>query len=148
MDLKKLAKIALDIRKNAYAPYSGFKVGAALLGKSGEIYTGVNVENSSFGAAVCAERAACTAAVSAGEVEFLAIAVASDSEPPSAPCGICRQFLSEFGTNLEIILVNCDGKTVKTGLKELLPFEFNLKGLHHEKRTRCKGAGAGKKNSG
>jgi len=138
MDADTLAKIAIEIRKNAYAPYSGFKVGAALLGKSGKVYTGVNVENSSFGACICAERAACAAAVSAGETEFLSLAVASDSEPPSAPCGICRQFLSEFGSNLKIILVNCDGKTVETGLKELLPCKFKLKGLHHEKRTGCK----------
>ncbi|NLW46128.1 MAG: cytidine deaminase [Firmicutes bacterium] len=113
----------------AYAPYSQYKVGAALLGKSGRIYTGCNVENASYGASICAERTAALKAVSEGEREFESLAVAVDGEAPSTPCGICRQFLAEFGTELRLILVNIKGKRVDAILEDYLPEAFTPKRL-------------------
>ena len=93
----KLIEEAKRALENAYAPYSKFRVGAAILTESGNIYKGCNVENASFGAAICAERTAATSAIAAeGKVGFKEIAIASESEQPAPPCGICRQFLSEF----------------------------------------------------
>ncbi|MFA6033788.1 MAG: cytidine deaminase [Myxococcota bacterium] len=128
MITRELVKRALDARANAYAPYSGYKVGAAVLAVSGTIYTGCNVENASFGATLCAERVACAAAVTAGESLITAVAVATLSDEPAAPCGICRQFLAEFGPDIEIILVNTRGKLIQTNLTALLPRQFKLKG--------------------
>lgn len=117
-----LVEKALSARKNAYAPYSHFHVGAAILTESGNIYTGCNVENASFGAAICAERAAVCAAVSAGEKSITALAVAA-GETPVTPCGICRQFLSEFG-DFPIICANASGKFKIYDLSVLLPCAF------------------------
>ena len=97
MEDRELVKLAAETRKKAYAPYSGFRVGAALFTGSGRVYTGVNIENASYGATVCAERTAVIKAVSEGENKIEAIAIASDSEEIVFPCGICRQVLSEFG---------------------------------------------------
>ena len=91
-----LVRRALDSRMKAYVPYSGFHVGAALLADNGKIYTGCNVENASYGAAICAERTAIVKAISDGAKKILAIAVSSDSNLPTMPCGICRQVISEF----------------------------------------------------
>jgi len=122
VDYGELVKIAQETRKNAYAPYSKFKVGAALLTKSGRIYTGVNVENASFGATNCAERTAVFKAVSEGEDEIYAIAVASDSEEFIHPCGICRQVLSEFGKgSMKVICSNKKEEYRVYTLEELLP---------------------------
>lgn len=115
---------ATKIRERAYAPYSNFKVGAALLGKSGKIYTGCNVENASYGATICAERSAVVKAVSEGERVFTALAVVTDCRKPGAPCGICRQFLSEFGLDLRIILANLQGVAIEATLGEYLPAAF------------------------
>jgi cytidine deaminase, homotetrameric len=125
-DAKKqeLIGIALEVRKKAYAPYSKYQVGAALLGKSGRIYSGCNVENASFGATICAERTAAVKAVSEGETSFIALVVATDGSEPGAPCGICRQFLSEFGLDLILILVNLEGKIIETSLRQYLPGAF------------------------
>lgn len=120
-DLVRAAKAA---RENAYAPYSRYKVGAALLGKSGKVYTGCNVENASYGATICAERAAVVKAVSEGETAFEALAVVTQSDPPGSPCGICRQFLAEFGTDLKLILANLDGQQLETDLKDYFPRAF------------------------
>jgi cytidine deaminase len=109
-------------RRSAFAPYSRFRVGAALLGRSGRIYTGCNVENASYGLTICAERTAVAKAVSEGEREFVAIAVASG--PGVSPCGACRQVLIEFGIDLEVILVDGRGRSTKTTLKKLLPRAF------------------------
>ena len=119
-----LIQKALQAREAAYAPYSRYKVGAALLGKSGRIYTGCNVENASYGATICAERVAVVKAVSEGELQFEALAVAVDGDEPGSPCGICRQFLAEFGTGLRLILVNLKGARVDSTLEEYLPEAF------------------------
>ncbi len=102
IDYKELYMSALDSSKNAYCPYSNFHVGAALMTASGAVYTGVNVENSSYGAAICAERSAIAAAVSSGERNFIALAVASP-EGDAKPCGICRQVLFEFGGSIKVV---------------------------------------------
>ncbi|HEX3045841.1 MAG TPA: cytidine deaminase [Bacillota bacterium] len=132
---QELIQIALNARQRAYAPYSHFQVGAALLGKSGRIYNGCNVENASFGATICAERTAAVKAVSEGETEFEALVVATDGEVPAAPCGICRQFLAEFGLDLVLILVNLEGKKIETTLAEYLPGAFVPKSLDESMKT-------------
>ncbi|MBU1356308.1 MAG: cytidine deaminase [Candidatus Edwardsbacteria bacterium] len=124
-DLIASAKMA---QKAAYAPYSKFKVGAALLGKSGRIFTGCNVENVSYGLACCAERNAVFKALSEGEREFRAIAIVSDSPEPTAPCGACRQVLNEFAPDISVIMPG-KKRTIKTTLKKLLPFAFGPKSL-------------------
>ncbi len=115
---------AKEVRENAYAPYSKIQVGAALLTKDGRVFCGVNVENSSFGATVCAERSAVCAAVSAGEREFEAIAV-SGTMALETPCGICRQFLSEFSPNIRVIYTK-NGVPISKKLSELLPESFEM----------------------
>lgn len=112
---------------NAYAPFSKFKVGAALLAESGEVYTGVNIENSSFGATICAERTAFVKALSEGERKFIAIAVYADGVE-SIPCGICRQFMYEFAPDITIITGVNDGDLNIRTLSELLPIAFKLEG--------------------
>lgn len=124
MNRSEVIKKALDAMNKAYAPYSKFKVGAALLTKSGKIFTGCNIENSSYGASVCAERVAIFKAVSEGENEFELLVVATKTEEPSPPCGICRQVISEFSNDLPILLVNERGDVIETNIKELLPFPF------------------------
>lgn len=124
---------ALAARKNSYSPYSKFCVGAALLCSDGEIFTGANVENSSFGGTICAERSAFCAAISQGKKEFEAIAIIggyrdAEIDKKCAPCGICRQFMSEFcSANFKIVLFDGQAATVTT-LGELFPETFELKG--------------------
>jgi cytidine deaminase len=115
---------ATQARDNVYAPYSNFAVGAALLAKTGGIFTGCNVENASYGLTICAERVAVDCAVSSGEREFAALALVTDSQEPSVPCGACLQVLSEFADDLLIICENLDGKRIQTTLRELLPQAF------------------------
>lgn len=122
---RELFTIAREILTNAYAPFSGFRVGAALLTKSGEVITGVNVENSSYGATICAERTAFVKAVSMGHREFDAIAVATASGE-AYPCGICRQFMFEFGGDLRIIVGEDEDHLHTHTLNELLPGGFKL----------------------
>jgi cytidine deaminase len=119
-----LIKKARRARERAYAPYSKFKVGAALLTKSGKVYVGANVENAAYGLTVCAERVAIFKAVTNGERSFLKIAVVAEKDEPVAPCGACRQVLSEFASDLKIICANLDGKTQKYTLRELFPEAF------------------------
>ncbi len=124
--LQQLADTATEARQNAYAPFSSFQVGAALLTKDGRVFAGVNVENSSYGLTICAERSAACAAVSAGSQEFVAIAIAT--EGAHGPCGACRQFLNEFGPEMQIVLVDTAGeKPLETiELCELLPRSFRF----------------------
>ena len=126
-DEKKLIQRAKEARGKAYAPYSKFKVGAAVLTKKGKIYTGANVECASYGLTACAERVALYNAVVSGEKKFKKIAVVTDTKEPCTPCGLCRQVLSEFGVNLEVICANLQGKIRKFKLKELLPYGFEKK---------------------
>lgn len=123
-----LIKEAKKARKLAYAPYSNFRVGAALLTKSGKIYTGCNVENASYGATVCAERVAMFKAVSEGERDFEAIAVYAEAEKLAFPCALCRQVMYEFSPDMKIISANKDKYEVRT-LNELFPYPFGPKDL-------------------
>lgn len=126
MDNAQLIKLAQEAAKKAYAPYSGFNVGAALLCKSGNVYTGCNVENSSYGASNCAERTAVFKAVSEGEREFVKIAIVSEKGGLTFPCGICRQVLSEFMPNGRIVLYSDEQGIKEFTLNELLPYAFKL----------------------
>jgi len=119
-----LIKKAKKARERAYAPYSKFRVGAALLTKRGKVYTGANVENATFGLTVCAERVALFKAVTNGEKNFVKIAVVADKDEPVTPCGACRQVLSEFTSDLKIICANLKGKTERYRLRKLLPEAF------------------------
>ena len=126
MDNANLIKLAQKAAQNAYAPYSNFKVGAALLCKSGNVYTGCNVENSSYGASNCAERTAVFKAVSEGERDFVKIAIVSEKDGLTFPCGICRQVLSEFMPNGSIVLFSEEKGIKEFALNELLPYGFKL----------------------
>ena len=131
IDKIKLITLANEKRANSYAPYSNYTVGASLLASSGRIYTGVNVENASYPATICAERSAVAQAISEGDSEFLAIAISAgknDSAPDGAtPCGICRQVLSEFcKVDLTVLIATADGYKEYT-LGELFPDTFTLK---------------------
>jgi len=126
MNETKLIEKAIEAMHKAYAPYSNFKVGAALLTKSGRIFTGCNVENASFGLSICAERVAIFSAVSAGELQFEKLVVVANTDSPVSPCGACRQVMSEFG-DFEVLLVNTRGELVRTRVSELLPRAFKLR---------------------
>jgi cytidine deaminase len=121
--LREAAMRALD---NAHAPYSNFKVGAALLTRDGRLITGCNVENSAYGLAICAETLAVAYAVSQGLTEFDEIAIASDDKEPTPPCGACRQVLNEFAPKIRISSYTRDGKEASWTLDELLPHAFVL----------------------
>ena len=125
-DRKELYERALEARENAYAPFSGFKVGAALMTEDGNIYTGVNVENSSYGATICAERTAFVKAISEGQRNFKAIAITAGDEQESLPCGICRQFMYEFAPEMEIITGTDKEELNVRLLSQLLPDGFRL----------------------
>lgn len=112
---------AREVREHAYAPYSNFKVGAALVAEDGQVFTGCNVENLSFGLTMCAERVAIGKAIAAGVRRFTAVAVVADTEKPVSPCGACRQVLAEFAPDLKIILSTLDGKVEEFSLSELFP---------------------------
>lgn len=124
--VEKLVAAAVAARKKAYAPYSKFKVGAALLTKSGAIFTGCNVENASYGLTICAERNCMFTAVAAGDQEFEVLCVAADTKKPVVPCGACLQVMAEFKLP-RVILANCKGKTQVKTLAELLPCAFTEK---------------------
>jgi len=124
-DLLKLAQVAM---KNSYSPYSKYAVGAALLCKNGRVYLGCNIENASFGLTNCGERTALFKAVSEGEREFSAIAIASNGSFPY-PCGACRQALNEFAPDLRVLVISGDGQVDKTTLPQLLPHGFGPKDI-------------------
>jgi cytidine deaminase len=127
-----LVEQAIYARERAYAPYSGFRVGAALLAKSQKIYLGCNVENSSYGATACAERNAFAAAVCDSQREFEAIAICSSGEDYCYPCGICRQIMAEFCEDLIIITVNGKREFRKYTLSELFPHAFCCSDIREE----------------
>jgi cytidine deaminase len=111
-------------REHAYAPYSRFTVGAAVLTATGEIFSGCNIENASLGATICAERVAIFGAVAAGCHTLTALAVIADTPEPVAPCGLCRQVLAEFNPDCPVLMANLAGRTRLANLKELLPLAF------------------------
>lgn len=123
MNASQLIHLADEVRAHAHAPYSNYRVGAALLTDSGEVFTGVNVENASYGLTICAERSALVAAVSAGQKRFRAIAVVTDNG--ASPCGACRQVLHEFEPQLTVIMAGADGNGTEASLEELLPRSFH-----------------------
>lgn len=125
----RLKDAAFAAMENAYAPYSNFRVGAAVLASSGEIVSGCNVENAAYGEALCAERVAIAAAVAQGVKAFVEIAIASESEEPSPPCGSCRQTMSEFAPDLVVSSYARNGKHARWRLSELLPEAFDLNHL-------------------
>ena len=125
-----LAAEALTARKAAYAPYSRFKVGAALLCDDGEVVSGCNVENASFGLCLCAERNAMTTAVARGRGQgIVAMAIATSSSPPAPPCGMCLQFMAELCQDLPLLLVSTRGDRQRTRLLKLISQPFRWKGV-------------------
>jgi cytidine deaminase len=129
VDRAALVRAARAVRRNAHAPYSGFRVGAAVLA-GGAVHAGANVENASYGLTVCAERVAVGTAVAAGARRLEAVAVASGTEEPTPPCGACLQTLAEFGgPDLPVVLAGARGRIVETTLGELLPRAFGKRFL-------------------
>jgi len=134
-DLARLLAAAQAVRHRAYAPYSGFAVGAALLTASGAIFTGCNVENASYGLTLCAERVAVGQAVAAGERAFVALLVLAETADPCWPCGACRQVLYEFAPDLQVLAANPDGVLAAQTLSSLLPAAFTATTLASRRRT-------------
>ncbi|MFH1830401.1 MAG: cytidine deaminase [Pseudomonadota bacterium] len=130
-----LIQKAKEARDKAYAPYSEFRVGAALESSDGKIFTGCNVESASYGATCCAERTALVKAISEGVREFTRIAIFAGTKEPCPPCGICRQMLYEFAPELEVIMAGTEGKATSSKLSELMPNPF------HSERLGCKRTG-------
>lgn len=124
--LKELIEAARSARQRAYAPYSGFQVGAAVETADGMIYSGCNVENSSYGLTICAERTALAKAVSDGERRFSRIVVIADTRIPVPPCGACRQVIFELcGKDVQVVMANLDGQALTMSISELLPLPFD-----------------------
>jgi cytidine deaminase len=127
-----LRAAALGAMSRAYAPYSNFRVGAALQDKDGRVFIGCNVENASFGGTICAERAALAAALVAGSRTFERLVVATEAMEPTPPCGVCRQVLVEFAPAIEIISVTTAGQEARWTLDALLPSPFTPHSLTHQ----------------
>jgi cytidine deaminase len=121
--IEELVRAAHDARTRAYAPYSSFTVGAAVLA-GGRVYTGANVENASYGLSICAERVAATTAAAAGERSMEAVAVVGSAGEPTPPCGACRQFLSEFGPDMVVVSETPEGRRARWTMAEVLPHAF------------------------
>ncbi len=128
-ELEALVGHAIHARRHAYAPYSKFEVGAALLGKRGEVYLGCNVENAAYPLTICAEQSAVARAVSEGERNFLAIAIVSSTGEPCAPCGACRQVLNEFAPDMLVVTTSTAGELIVSTVRELLPSAFGPQNL-------------------
>ena len=120
-----LVEAAIEARTRAQAPYSGFRVGAALESAGATVHTGCNIENASYSLTICAERVALVKALSEGQVEFTRIAVVADTSEPTPPCGPCRQLLWEYCGDIEVILANLDGLKAQHRLADLLPLPFD-----------------------
>jgi cytidine deaminase len=125
-DVAALIEAAFRVRENAHAPFSNFRVGAALEDASGRVYTGCNIENATYGLTVCAERVAVFKAISEGARSFLRIAVVAGTDTLTPPCGACRQILWEFCGDIEVILANPRGAVEKLRLRDLLPRPFDV----------------------
>jgi cytidine deaminase len=128
-----LIREAEAVRYRAHAPFSGFRVGAALLAKDGRIFTGCNVENATYGLTICAERTAVFKAMSEGAREFSKIAVVAETDELTPPCGACRQILWEFCGDIEVVLSNLGGKIDSVRMASLLPRPFDSKFLHQKR---------------
>lgn len=125
IDWDRLVAEATAVRERAYAPYSSYKVGSAVLTSNGEIFVGCNVEVSTLPISVCAERSAVTTAVSAGHLGLVAVAVVTESSPPAPPCGTCLEFLRELAPTVPVMMANTQGERTLRRLDELLPFPFD-----------------------
>lgn len=132
----KLASLARSARRRSHSPYSGFRVGAALLTRGGRVYTGCNVEISTYALTLCAERTAAFKAVSEGEKHFAAIAIATDAAEFIAPCGACRQVLMDLTGDIDVILTDSRRRIKVLRLAELLPLPFGPRNLRAPRRTR------------
>ena len=130
-----LVNKAREAQERAYAPYSHFKVGAALRTKSGQIFLGCNVENISYSMCICAERTAGVSAIAAGVHDWEEIAVVAETERPTTPCGACRQFLAEFNPNLRVIIANREQVFYTTTMAELLPRAFDLQTFESQRES-------------
>jgi cytidine deaminase len=126
-DRSRLVEAARQARERAHAAFSGFKVGAALETAAGDVITGCNIENATYGLTICAERVAMFKALSEGHRSFTRIAIVADTRQPTPPCGACRQILWEFGGDLEVILAGLDGEVSTHRLKDLLPLPFDAR---------------------
>lgn len=130
INYEELIKKSFEVQKNAYAPYSKFLVGASLLTRSGKIYLGCNIENASYPAGICAERVAMSKAISEGEKDFVAICITCAKKLPAYPCGVCRQFMSEFSKDMKVIIAKSTTDFKVFTLDELLPLSFDSENLN------------------
>lgn len=131
IDWRALRAGAFAALERAYAPYSGFRVGAALKARDGRVFAGCNVENASYAASMCAERAAIAGAIAAGARDFDAIVIASDAAEPAPPCGVCRQVLSELAPTIEVMSCTRGGSESRWTISSLLPYPFAPQSLDH-----------------
>jgi cytidine deaminase len=136
MDYSSLVARAREAKRNSYSPYSQFRVGAAVLTADGRVFTGCNIENGSYGLTICAERTALYKAVSEGGHSFVALAIASDEETYTPPCGACRQVIFELAGNIDVILTKKNGRSQVRKMLDLLPHPFDGKNLKKAQRKR------------
>jgi len=134
-EYKELALAAQKAKLLAFSPYSKFRVGAAILTENGDIFSGCNIENSSYGLTICAERVAVFNAISSGAAKFTALAVVSDDYGFTPPCGACRQVLSDLAGDIDIVLINSKGRSKILKLASLLPFAFSRNNLSRSLKT-------------